>query len=205
MVVDIKNLRKSMEEKLRPKTIALTGARLAGKNRTAKMFTKYHGIPVFDADVAFKFLLNYDEEIRADIKRFFGANSFHGSWLNSAYFDNDPKTKKLLEFAEEKVFEAFFKWKKKQKTKYVIFMFSGLFELMNMKNFHSIISVYAPIDVRQLRVQYNLGEDMDHILDGEYSAETKNVKADHIIHSYSGLNVENQVKVVHNKILKRLS
>ncbi|CAG7580540.1 MAG: Dephospho-CoA kinase [uncultured marine phage] len=197
MVVQFKNT---------PKTIALTGPRMSGKDKVCKKFLKLNNIPTFDADLAFKFILNYDEEVRNKAKRFFGDNSFFGMYINNAFFDSDRKIQKLLEIAEEKVFESFHRWRKKQNTKYVIFMFAGIFEFpFNMKNFHSIINVFAPIDVRQMRVQYALGEDMDHILDDEYSPEKKNVRSDYIIHNYDGLNLESQVYNVHNKIIKQIS
>jgi dephospho-CoA kinase len=46
--------------------VGLSGNRYSGKNRIAKIFTQI-GVPVFEADVILKFILNHNHELQAEI------------------------------------------------------------------------------------------------------------------------------------------
>lgn len=189
----------------KPITIGLTGPRLSGKDKVIQKFKDMFNTPVFDGDTAFKFIINYDETVRTKIKKQFGDNAFNGHFLNSTFFDKDLKVRKLLEIAEETVFDTFFKWRNKQDSKYVIFMFAGIYELMNPVNFTEIINIHAPLDTRQMRASYYLGEDMDEILKNEFPPLEKNDRSDYVIHNYDNMNLTRQVHHVHKKILEKIS
>jgi len=187
-----------MNDNKKPKIIALTGARKSGKTTVSQRWVEMFNIPVFDADIAFKFVINFDEEIRDKIRSYFGEVSFVSHYLNSAFFDSDKKMKRLLEISEERVFETFFKWRNKQNVEYVLFKCSVVHEFMNLSNFSSIVNVYAPKEVREERI-HNMEEDID--LNGELSEIERSEKSNYVIHNYNNMKIHRQINTIHKSIL----
>lgn len=193
----------------KPKTIALTGSRMSGKNKVSRLWYEIFKIPVFDADLAFRFTIHYDEEIRSKIKREFGSSSFIKDWLNTSFFDSDVKMKKLLELSEERVFDMFFRWRNKQDSEYVLFKCSVIHELMNPYNFNKIINVYTPKDMRENRYDILNGYGSSCVLEKEFPENDKNKKSDYIVHNYVSIehttSINKQISRIHRKIIREFS
>lgn len=187
-----------------PKIIAITGSKMSGKDHIIKIWKELYKIPVFDADLAFRFTIHYDEEVKKGIKDEMGDIAFiKDRWLNKSFFDNDIKMEKILRLSEERVFNMFFKWSKRQESDYVLFKSSIVHELMNPINFHKIINVYAPTGVREMRyIRDSKGEDVS-IIRNEMSSETKRELSDHTIHNYYNFSnrLNRQINFIHGKIL----
>lgn len=191
-----------------PKTIALTGSRMSGKNKVSKLWSEIFKIPIFDADLAFRFSIHYDEEIRSSIRKEFGSTAFIKDWLNSSFFDNDVRMKKLLEISEERVFDLFFKWRNRQDSNYVIFKCSVIHELMNPYNFNKIINVYTPKAMRDNRYDILNGYGSSCVLNNEFPDTDKNKKSDYVVHNYTSseysTTLNKQIYKIHRKIIKEI-
>lgn len=165
------------------KTIGLTGNDQSGKGLVCHYFNKIHRIPTFDGDLAFKFLINYDNQTLSDIKKHFGNICFVGKYLNITYFDTPDKMFNLLEVVEERVFKRFFKWKKSQNSDYVIFKCTVLHGIFNPVNFHKIVSVYCPSKIstwrRDLKYEPSDYEEKSPI--EEYPFDYLNKNSDYVI------------------------
>jgi dephospho-CoA kinase len=68
--------------------VGLTGNRFSGKDTVCKLFEQI-GVPVFNADVVLKFILNYNYEINYKIRNIFGdVFSLKGDYLILVNFLN---------------------------------------------------------------------------------------------------------------------
>ena len=56
-------------------TLGLSGSRYSGKKTTVEVFKRI-GIPVFDADLILKFILNHNHELLSDVRREIGSDLF---------------------------------------------------------------------------------------------------------------------------------
>ena len=61
--------------------VGLSGNRYSGKDRVSKIF-KQIGVPVFDADVVLKFILQYNYELQAEISEKVGSAYFKNGLLD---------------------------------------------------------------------------------------------------------------------------
>lgn len=111
--------------------IALTGSTLSGKKTVANMF-KSMNIPVFDADVAMKFLIHFDSSIIRKIKNEFGSNAYEVGFLNERFFRDDDQIRKLLSFTKTDIQEIYHKFHTRHmqsNAPYTIFKSSCFFEM----------------------------------------------------------------------------
>lgn len=188
------------------KSIGLTGTKFSGKSTVSEEFKKL-GIPVFDGDLAIKFLLNYDNSTRDKIIKKFGDNSYMGYNINTSIISKTSDVYELIYCTEFKIFDLYFNWRKKLHSpvndyvpEYVIFMSSVIFEQKLKHNFDKVISVFAPLEERLERISRNNYQDAFK-LNNEYNPILKNEKSDYVIHNYDDHNLTSQVKNIHNQII----
>lgn len=185
--------------------VGLSGNRYSGKDRVVNLF-KQIGIPVFNADVVIKFILNYDYEIMNEIKDKIGSDAFIEGKLNSNYVINNKFFDKILNIIEPKVFNAYEKFEKQNtQSIYTIFLSSILFERDWNKKMNYTISVFAPKNERIKRAKYLTDIDISSLhklSNSELDELVKNKMADFVIHNYdSSIDSLDDVCLIDKKII----
>ncbi len=171
--------------------IGLTGNRYSGKDRVARLFQQI-SIPVFQADIVLKFILNHNFEIQHNLKKNIG----NGIFKSETEFDTQVIKlmtngfDRVFDEAEFELLKAYEKFRlKNRQSIYTVFHSSILFERELDKNMDYTISVFSPITERIERCQYlDPSKSLSGIHDlmgGEMKDLDKNKKSTYIIHNYS--------------------
>ena len=139
--------------------IGITGGIGAGKSTVAGIF-KVLGVPVFDADVTAKNILNSDPELRERVAAAFGSETYKNGLLDRKYlatlvFNNPDQLAKLNALVHPATIKAANAWTKhweEQGSPYIVKEAALLFEAGTNVGLDSIIGVTAPQDLRIARV-----------------------------------------------------
>lgn len=138
-------------------TIGITGGIGSGKSTVCKVF-KLLGVPVFEADLVAKNLINSNTEIKSKLIHLFGSDIYSVNGridrkkLANIIFSNDIQLAKINAIIHPVVRKEFQKWVAKQKTEYVIHEAAILFETGLYKIMDFTILVSAPKIERVKRV-----------------------------------------------------
>lgn len=189
-------------------TIGLTGCRYSGKTSIGKIF-KQLGVPVFNADTVLKFILNFKLNIEEPIRSNIGSHVYTDGELDATKFLTDASFDKLIDIVEFELFEAWNRFKEKnKKSSYIIFESSIIFEREYQDKFDAIISVFAPKEERVYRYKTQTGmlvEYVWNIFGKEMSDLEKNTNSNYVIHNYdSAPDVLNQVNNLDKTIVNRI-
>lgn len=168
--------------------IGLSGNRYSGKNRVSNLF-KQIGVPVFEADVILKFILNHNYELQAEISDRIGRVYFKDGKLNEEKVKVDGIFSKVLEVVEPELYRAWERYlEKNKKAIYCVFHSSILFERDWDKAMDQNISVFAPYADRVERCKYLTNKSVSSIYSLtrlEMDELDKNKKSDYVIHNYN--------------------
>lgn len=187
--------------------VGLTGNRYSGKDTVASLFKKI-SIPVFDADVIIKFLINHNFEMDYKIKKKIDSSFFKNDRLDLSKLTG-PVLDQIIDIVEYDLFDAYKKYElKNMNSIYTIFHSSILFERDWNKKMDFTISVFSPISDRVERCQkesdlklaniYNLSQ-------REMKDLSKNSLSDYVIHNYNDeINPFGDILTQVNKIDQRL-
>jgi dephospho-CoA kinase len=176
--------------------VGLSGNRYSGTNQICDVFRKLT-IPVFEADIVLKFIINHDITVSSDIRS--KLKHLHN---NSGYIDPRLiKTKKeaeiVLESAQHELMSAYDKFSEKNKSSiYTIFHSSVLFEKEWHKLMNHNIAVFCPKITRMERCREltkNKISDIAYLMRTEIDDLDKNKMANFVVHNYDGRNVLDQV------------
>jgi dephospho-CoA kinase len=195
--------------------VGLTGNYYSGYQQVAEIFEEM-GVPVFDADVVLKFMINYSEKHVDKIKKSFGEDIYNYGLINTKMLENKKSFDKLLDVVQIDMIKSYEKWRIKNWNKcYTIFKSSILYErdLDNSMNFN--ITTYRPKNTRRNDLITHSSmptTKIDSILNGEMDELIKNRKADYIIHNYNreeyNINtqyVKEQIQHINKSLLKKES
>ncbi len=136
--------------------VGLTGGIGSGKSTVAAIF-KTLGIPVFDADIVAKRIMEEDEILKTAIKNAFGQESYIGDKLNRKYiadivFKDKYQLEVLNSLTHPATIKAADEWMLQQNAPYCIKEAALLFEAGTAGNLDYIIGVKAPDALRIKRV-----------------------------------------------------
>ncbi|MCY7421680.1 MAG: dephospho-CoA kinase, partial [Chitinophagaceae bacterium] len=136
--------------------IGLTGGIGSGKTTVAQIF-EVLGVPVYYADDAAKKLMNEDENLKQQIIKHFGEESYINGILNKQYlaatvFSNAKKTTLINSIIHPATIADAEKWMNKQTTPYAIKEAALIFEADADKKLDLVIGVYANEALRIKRV-----------------------------------------------------
>jgi dephospho-CoA kinase len=137
--------------------IGVTGGIGSGKSTVCLIF-KMLGIPVFEADLVAKKLINSNEEIRAGLLLLFGNkiyddnNLLNRKMLADLIFNDDNLLEKVNNLVHPAVRNDFIHWVEKQNADYVIHEAAILFESGFYKMMDFTVLVSAPKEMRIKRV-----------------------------------------------------
>jgi dephospho-CoA kinase len=169
--------------------VAVTGGIGSGKSVVCEIF-KNIGVPVFNADLSAKELMDTDNHIKEKLILYFGPDIFNNEKklcrgkFAEIIFNNKPALLKVNEIIHPAVFQEFIKWAKNQTTTYVIEESAIVFESGLAPFFDKIISVSAPLELRIERVMkrdHTIREKVMERIKNQENEKMKNKKSDFII------------------------
>jgi dephospho-CoA kinase len=177
--------------------IALTGSRFSGKNSVSFYFKKMN-IPIFDADIVLKYILNFNKDVIKKSNFFLESTFQHQTFINPFSISNDSDFDKILDIALPYLNDVYKRFREDNRGKpYTIFMSSLIF-YRDIRKFDKIINIYSPYDIRCSRVEL----DDIWIIDAEKRDDIKfNNKSDYVIHNYDDLEILPQILNIDNKIV----
>lgn len=189
-------------------TIGLTGCRYSGKTSVGKLFKKI-GVPVFNADVVMKFIINFKADIDISIKSNIGSHVYQNSILDPTKFLTTATFDKLIDIIEFDLFQAWERFKlKHNNSSYIIFESSIIFERGYESKFDAVISVFAPKEDRVYRCRMNSDMKVEYIwnlFSKEMSDLIKNNNSNYVVHNYdTGPDTLSQINSLDLKIIENI-
>lgn len=132
--------------------IGITGGMGAGKSVISEMM-RCLGIPVYDADIASKKILNSNTKVKTQLIELLGEEIFSNGQLNrplmaQLIFNNNELLLKTNGIIHPAVFEDFIAWSETQNKEVVACETAILFESGMVSYFDSILMVSAPLEIR---------------------------------------------------------
>jgi dephospho-CoA kinase len=169
--------------------IGITGGIGSGKTIITQIFSLL-GVPVYNADDRAKYILHHDDEVRRQVHKYFGEQSYLDGKLNTSFlsaevFHNETKLQALNSFVHPRVGMDFQQWLTEQSSAYILKEAALLYEAGSYKDLDKIITVFSPVELRLKRV---LARDPQRtesavraIMQKQMSDEEKIKMADHVI------------------------
>jgi len=190
------------------KKVAVTGGIGAGKTTVSNLFEKI-GIPVFNSDEIAKELMHNDKQLKSDIIKAFGDESYINNELNRAYlsdivFNDETLLNKINSIVHPQVAKEFNQWLLNQKSKYIIYESAIIFENNSEDVFDKIICVIAPEEDVISRVMKRNSFSRDKvisIISNQLPDQVKRNKADYIIENINKSDLTDRVLEIHSKII----
>lgn len=132
--------------------IGITGGMGAGKSVISEMM-RCLGIPVYDADIASKKILNSNTKVKTQLIELLGEEIFSNGQLNrplmaQLIFNNNELLLKTNAIIHPAVFDDFIAWSEAQNKEVVACETAILFESGMVSYFDSILMVSAPLEIR---------------------------------------------------------
>lgn len=136
--------------------VGITGGIGSGKSTVAKVF-EVLGIPVYYADDAAKRLMNEDKNLKAQLLKEFGIETYIDGTLNRKYlsslvFNDEEKLAVLNSIVHPATIRDAERWMLQQTTPYAIKEAALIFESGAQQQLDYVIGVFAPSTVRIQRV-----------------------------------------------------
>jgi dephospho-CoA kinase len=143
-----------------PLKIGLTGGIGSGKTTVARIF-EVLGVPVYYADDAARRIMNEDEDLKKNIVKNFGEQSYAGGKLNREYlasivFQDKKKLAILNALVHPATIRNSIQWMKQQTSPYAIREAALIFESGVQGQLDYVIGVSAPVE---LRIQRSMQRD----------------------------------------------
>jgi dephospho-CoA kinase len=167
--------------------IGLTGNRYSGKDKVANLF-KSISIPVFDADVILKFLINHNFELTHKISKRIDKSFFKSGDNLDINKVTGPVLDDIIDIVEPELIKAYDNYKLKNiNSIYSIFHSSILFERGWDKKMDNNISVFSPMTDRVNRCREITNQsisDVYNLAQNEMKDLSKNTLSTYVIHNY---------------------
>jgi len=166
--------------------VGLSGNRYSGKSKICDIFKKLT-IPVFEADVVLKFIINHDITVTDQIRR-----KLPHVYKKTCYIEPKSVSKAdfdiIVDCAQHELMMAYEKFSVKNKgSVYTIFHSSILFERNWQKLMDKSIVVFCPKITRMERCREltkNKVSDIAYLMRNEIDELDKNRMANFVIHNY---------------------
>jgi dephospho-CoA kinase len=184
--------------------VGLTGNFYSGYNEVGEIFEE-KGIPVFDADVVLKFMINYSPKHIEKIKEKFGDDIYKLCLLDMKRFSTSKKFDDLLDILQLDLMKSYEKWRIRNYNHfYTIFKSSILFERNLDTSMNFTISVFRPKVERRYDLKTHTSmpiSTIDDILNGEMDELIKNGKADFVVHNYNNYSLSSNADYVNTQVI----
>jgi dephospho-CoA kinase len=175
--------------------IGITGGIGSGKSVVARLFATL-GVPVYDSDSRAKWVMAHDEMLREQLQAAFGAEAYDAAGqLNRPYlaqvaFNDATQLARLNTLVHPRVGEDFATWTATQAAAgypYILKEAALLYESGAYRNLDSIITVFAPFEVRTARVlrrdAHRSAAEVQAIMGKQLSEEEKLQRADYVVYN----------------------
>ena len=191
------------------KVIGLTGGIGSGKTTVSKMFESV-GVPVYNADLEAKKLMQSSFELKQKIKQLIGNQAYNGNQINKAFiskniFNNPKLLAKMNALVHPEVAKHYKHWLSKQSAIYVVKEVAILFEIGAEDEFDYILTVTAPESLciqRVIQRDQTTEKGIRAIMSNQLDTSVKVLKSDFVIHNIDIENSLKQVYEIHNEIHK---
>lgn len=189
--------------------IGLTGGIGSGKSTVSNIF-KVLGIPVFNADIEAKILMEENAVLIAAVKKEFGDAAYVNGSLNRKYiadivFNDTHRLAVLNSLTHPIVIEAAHNWMLLQTSPYIIKEAALLFESASAADVDFVIGVFAPEHIRIKRVMDRDGISRQDVLarmDKQISEEIKMKLCDFVLINDEQQLLVPQVLKLHEQFLQ---
>jgi dephospho-CoA kinase len=187
--------------------VGLTGNLYSGIYEISDIFRE-KGIPVFDADVVLKFILNWEQDTIRDIRIQFSSEVFSAGFLKESSFNTDQKINRLIDVAKDKLMNRYRLYvKKNPNAKFVVFKSHFLFESGFDKYMDFKVSTHCPKEerVKKLKTEANVMTYLaQEYLEAEMPENAKNKLSNFIINnSDNSGSISEQIDFLINKISEK--
>ena len=175
--------------------IGITGGIGSGKSIASRLFRAL-GVPVYDADSRARWLMEHDAGLRQQLVAAFGpatydaAGRLNRTVLAGTVFRDPTLLAQLNALVHPHVGHDFARWadaRQRAGHAYVLKEAALLFEAGSYKQLDRIITVFAPVAVRQARVRrrdpHRSPADIEAIMGKQLGEEEKMRRADHVLHN----------------------
>lgn len=193
-----------------PLKAGITGGIGSGKSLACKIF-RILNVPVFEADMEAKELMDKDPELRARIIELAGPEIYYASGnlnrpkLAALIFNHSELLQEVNQLVHPAVRRVFHDWANQQTAPYVLVEAAILFESGFYRSLDFSILMSAPEEIRIQRVIQRDGTNREQVVSrirNQWPEEKKRELADFIITNDESTFLITQVLEVHNKILE---
>jgi len=194
------------------KIIGITGGIGSGKSLICKIFSAMN-IPVYNADLQAKYLINRNISLKKSIKNFLGDNAYtlsgeyNREWVASQVFNNPALLNRLNSLVHPCVHKDAHEWVKKYPKAPFLLYEAALMKAAGKNNmFDNVIVVKAPIDLRikRIKARDNRSEkEILAIIARQISEEERLEIADYIIENDGKKPVLAQVLEIYKEIVSQ--
>lgn len=191
--------------------IGITGGIGSGKSLICAIFHTL-GIPVYDADLRARWILNNNSTLREEIIKAFGDESYteenqlNRKYLAAQVFNNSDKVTLLNSLVHPNVGKDYENWvKAHQSYPYLVKEAALMFESSSYQALDKIITVYAPVELRIKRIQrrdtHRSEQEIRAIIGKQLPEEEKVQRADFVIYNDDKQVVIPQVLALHKQFM----
>lgn len=193
-------------------TVGITGGIGSGKTTICNLFENL-GVPIYNADMRAKILMNSDAELIVALKNTFGndiydaAGELQRGLLADRVFNNSKELNKLNKLVHPRVRKDFEEFVLENKDKkYIIQESALLIETGNYKRMDVVILVSAALETRIQRVMKRDACDREAVIariSNQMTEEEKRPYCQYVIQNNPGDDIEMQVEKLHQILCKR--
>ncbi len=188
--------------------VGLTGGIGSGKTIASKIF-EVLGIPVYQADVAAKRLMESNPVLKNQLIEQFGNDAFVDGKLNRSYiaeiiFNDKEKLQLINSLVHPYTIQDGIEWMKKQTSPYAIKEAALIFESGSQSNFDYIIGISSPLTLRLNRTLKRDNINRELVLEkmeNQLDEETKMKLCDFVLLNDERTLLTTQVLAVHEKLI----
>lgn len=196
--------------------IGITGGIGSGKSTVCSIFS-HLGVPVYNADIRAKQLMQEDEELKKKLRLAFGWDVYDKdgvldrAYLAKIVFNNPPQLQILNKIVHPAVFDDYDEWVKEQALAghpYSIKEAALLIETESYKQLDKLIVVTCPIDIRLERITKRDNIRREEVLkriENQLSDKERLKHADFVIKNATNYSLIEQVLELHQIFIREFS
>ena len=194
--------------------LGITGGIGSGKSIVCKVFSLLD-VPVYNADIWAKILMNKDLDIKKQMISLFGHEIYddfgclNKSKLRSLIFNNQANRKKVNNIVHPVVENHFLQWCNQHAgEKYIIKESAILFESSHHKNMDIILTVTAPENnrINRITARDSIKKELVlKIIESQTSDSFKAEKSDYVICNDNKSLIVPEILNIHNQIIKKVT